>query len=355
MIIKTEKIKQSMATIMPGIADKAKVTVEGADLVVFVNKKMMSYNSKVAVSVPMDIESEPFGVRAKDLFNLVSKIKEEEIEFEPDVPGNKLKIKSGKLRATLIMQDTSSVSKLLAKMKFGEEKPLPANFVEAVKATAIPDNITPLRGFAVGKVGDKTLLVSTDRVRISSSVLNSDMQQCLLDDTLVSDAVEFGTPKTYSIVGPWFHFGYDDGMHFSMIRSDDSAFPFEAMGGALERAKQLAVVAKFDFPETLAPVADRVTTMGSADEGSRIQCELKIESDKMTVIAQKSTGTAEEEIPWKTPIAIESPARVWMPVKTLLTLAGKSTNCSIVDMGGTKRAVLIQNGDYTMVASCSKT
>lgn len=353
MLIKTTKLKKSLSTIMPGI-ESGRITIEGADLVIFLDKKMLSYNGNVAVSIPMDIgDVEAFGVKAKDLYNLVAKLNEEELDIEADVTGNKLKVKSGKLKATLIMQDVTAISKLLDKLKFGEENALPENFIEASKVVAIAENKTAFKGFAIGKSGDSTMLISTDKVRISAYKLKGDMSQCLINDDLVAQAISFGTPKTYSIVGPWFHLGYEGGAHFSMLRSDDSAFPFTPMFGALERVQTLETLAKFSFPATLAEVADRVTTMGNVDANSKIQCELTISSDKLVVSAEKSTGSAEEEIAWEKPVEIADVVRVWMPVKTLLNLAGKATECKVVSMGGVKKAMVIQSDVYTMMASCS--
>lgn len=352
MIIETKKLKSAISTIMPGI-ESGSVTNEGGDLVIFMNSKMLSYNGKVAVSIPFAIDAK-CGIKAKDLYSLVSKLKEESVELDVDATANKIKVKSGKLKATLNMQDISVIEKILGKMKFGEDKPIPENFVDATKLVTIADNKTPLKGFAVGKIGGRTHLVSTDKARISMCELAADMDQCLVNDDLVNMATSFGKITTYSIAGPWFHLGYESGMHFSILRSDDSNFPFEKMGALAENLATKTAEAKFTFPATLKEVAERVTTLGAVDSNARLVCEITLSDKSLTLKASKSTGSAEESIDWAKPIGIEGELSVQLPYKTLLAIAEKSSSCKIVEMNEKLKALVVTNNSYTMISSCTK-
>lgn len=349
MIIETKKLKSAINTIMPGI-EAGKVTIEGADLVIFLGGKVMSYNGKAAVSMPLDIGGAEFGVNAKDLNALVSKLKEETLDIQIDDTKARAVVKSGKLKATLVMQDISVIRKYLDKIKFGTEKNLPENFVDGVKVVAIADNNTPLKGFAVGKINEKPYLMSTDKHRISAYELSSDIDQFLADDGLIEQALSLGKAHTYSIVGPWLHIGFEGGMHFSLLRNNDKVYPFPAIGNAMNIATTSEVLAEFSFPATLGEVVDRVTTLGDMDANNKLRCEIRITTTGMVVTASKNFGSAEEEIAWDKPLEISEEYSVRMPVKTLMGLAGKGASCKLINFGKVK-ALVITNNAYTLIAS----
>lgn len=351
MKISTKVFKNALSSILAGIA-QGKLVVDGADLVISKDGKLMSYNGEVAVSYPLDLGAE-FGVKGKDLYNFVSKVKDEEIDLEPDVEKNKVELKGAKVKATLIMQDITAVSKMLAKLKFGEEKALPKDFVEAVKKTGLPDH-KRMKGFII--TGNN--FIATDKVRISAYTMEGTMDNVFVDDDRLELAVKYGKPTTYSIVGPWFNIGFEGGLHVSILKNNDQnvggkPLEYEKIVGAISTFNARTEITSFSFPENIAEVAERVTTLGSVDDTGKIVCTLRVEKDKIFVSADKNTAMAEEEIAVKNPINVENPIALRIPVKTLLALAGQNTNVKVIDAAATK-AFIVNSGTYTLIASCSK-
>lgn len=88
MKIKRTDLLQDLENVLPGVANKE--IIEQTDCFIFRNKSIMAYNDIMAISHPTDL-SITAAVKAKELHALLSKLSQEEIDF--DLDENKILIK----------------------------------------------------------------------------------------------------------------------------------------------------------------------------------------------------------------------------------------------------------------------
>ena len=74
-MIQVEKTKMvdAMRSVLPGV-DNGSTGIDGANLFLFKDNRLFTYNGVTSVSVPFDMGNAKFGVNAANLFAFVNKL-----------------------------------------------------------------------------------------------------------------------------------------------------------------------------------------------------------------------------------------------------------------------------------------
>ena len=245
-----------------------------------------------------------------------------------------VKVFSGKTKATFNLADTSEIEKYLEGIKFTDGKPCPDNFNGAFALTTIKNNIhAEMKGVVTTKIGDKMYLAASDKRRISVHELASEMDEFKVDDDVLADALKLGKPKTYAIVGPWLHLGYEGEVTFSCIRQDMSKFNAPAMIAALDKLSAMEPVVEGKLPKALADAITRVSALaGTTNTNTGLTVQLTFSKEGITAYTEKRDGNAEEFIPWDSDVKFNSNEVVqsWVSINILLEAGSKVTDFKVV-------------------------
>lgn len=340
-MIQVEKTKMvdAMRSVLPGV-DNGTTGIDGANLFLFKDNRLFTYNGVTSVSVPFDMGNAKFGVNAANLFAFVNKLNDLSVNIEPvydkeDTTRVKaVKVFSGKTKATFNLADTSEIEKYLEGIKFTEGKPCPDNFNDAFALTTIKNNIhAEMKGVVTTKIGDKMYLAASDKRRISVHELASEMDEFKVDDDVLADALKLGKPKTYAIVGPWLHLGYEGEVTFSCIRQDMSKFNAPAMIAALDKLSAMEPVVEGKLPKALADAITRVSALaGTTNTNTGLTVQLTFSKEGITAYTEKRDGNAEEFIPWDSDVKFNSDEVVqsWVSINILLEAGSKVTDFKVV-------------------------
>lgn len=348
-MIQADKVKMvdAMRAVLPGV-EKGKSEIEGANLFLFKDDRLFTYNGTTSVSVPFPMEGKKFGVNAANLFAFVSKLDNlvVNIDFvmDKDSPESikSVKLFSGKAKANFALADTSEIEKYLEGIAFEDGKPCPENLTEAFALTTIKNNIhAEMKGVVTTTANGKTFLAASDKRRISIHELSGDMEDFKVDDEVLADALKLGKPKTYAIVGPWLHLGFDDGVTFSCIRQDLSKFNAPAMIGALESLFAMEPVVEGKLPKGLPEAIERVSALaGAANTNTGLTARLTFSPEGITAYAEKKDGNAEELVPWDEGCAPKfngEPVQSWVSINILLEAGKKVTDFRVVSRDPAKK------------------
>lgn len=340
-MIQTEKTKlvDAMRSVMPGV-DKGASGIEGANLFLFKNDRLFTYNGVTSVSVPFPLGGAKFGVNAVNFFAFISKLNELSVNIDfvmdkdnPQVVKS-VKVMSGKAKANFALSDTSEIEKYLEGITFGEMKSCPSNFNDAFALTIIKNNIhAEMKGVVTTKIDGKSFIAASDKRRISVHELDSEMDEFKVDDDVLADALKLGNPKTYSIVGPWLHLGYDGEVTFSCIRQDMSKFKAPEMIAVMNRLYGIEPEVEGKLPQALSDAISRVSALaGVANANTGLTCRLTFTKEGITAYTEKNDGNAEELIPWDAEVKFntEDAVQAWVSINILLEAGNKVTDFKVV-------------------------
>ena len=344
--VEKSKMVDAMRSVLPGV-DKGTSGIEGANLFLFKNDRLFTYNSVTSVSVPFPLGGVKFGVSATNLFAFVSKLNELQVNIDfvmdKDDPQKikSVKVSAGKAKANFSLSDTSEIEKYLEGISFTEGKPAPTNFNDAFALTVIKNNIhAEMKGVVTTKFEGKTFLAASDKRRISIHELDSEMDEFKVDDDVLADALKLGKPKTYAIVGPWLHLGFENEVTFSCIRQDLSKFNAEGMIKALDKLYKIDPAVEGKLPQALAEAITRVSALASAQNtNTGLTAKLTISKDGITVYAEKKDGNAEEFVPWDSEVKFncEDSVQSWVSTSILLEAGNKVTDFKVVCINPEKK------------------
>ena len=354
MAIQIEKAKliESLKKVMPGV-ETGNTMIDGTDLLLFTGASVSSYNSEIAVSAPCDTQNVSFSVKGADFFNLVSRMSDVTLSLE--VVDSKVKIKAGRTKAAMTLQDSSKVMNLIRDLNVVslEYKPLPEAFIDAVNICNLSGNAENIRGVAVNDYGEGSAVYETDSVRVCINKLSERMDPFWVDDTTFNNAFKVGTPTGYCVSDAWLHLKYADGTVFSAKRKDHVAYPFDGLSTfptAFEKAK---VLVKGRLPNNIAEAVSRVAILASGvDKKNARMVRLTFRKDELELYAEKTGGEASETIPWETELE-EDPqdTEVWVNTSFLLEASNKVMDFTLcyMDMDPTappSLSLVFQSGEF---------
>jgi DNA polymerase III sliding clamp (beta) subunit (PCNA family) len=288
MKINKAELLTALEVVKPGI--QSRETVEQATTFAFIDGRVVSYNDDISLSHPVtDLELEG-AVQAKELYNILKKMKGDEIEFEAE--DNAIIFKSGRAKATLTLQ--TEIRMPLGELGEIEKwKKLPEDFAHFLKfamATCVKDLARPM---LVGvHVREDGFMESSDNRRLTKCELGEKIPvpNFILPASSCKEVVKMKPTKISASEG-WVHFKNAAKSQLSCRILDDKFpdvgkfFDFDGL--------------EIEFPSNMLEVVDRAAVFAQKEDELTEEMEIILKKNRVVVKAANDAGEFEESVNMK--------------------------------------------------------
>lgn len=304
MVIKKKELLESLKMCMPGIESGSKV-LQGADLFIFHNGNIFTYNDVISVSVPITqeglLEEGVEGcVKADEFFRVISKFPADEVKFSVTEKGTWL-LKCGKAKAEFTLLDFDFESRLKNIQPGNDWVDLSDDFVAGLGICKMNNNKTQISGiYFSGKN-----IVSTDGNQMNFYELNkSEVPDFWLSDSSANELLKFNKLVSMQIQGNWAHFMSDTNVIFSVKTLQSQNYPFERIKNILDTSNTDKAILHGKFPKELFSAIDRAVSF-SMDISEHLAVRLTISKEKIEVSSERNSGKYHEKILWEDELKTE--------------------------------------------------
>jgi DNA polymerase III sliding clamp (beta) subunit (PCNA family) len=267
--------------------------VGGLDSIFLNGETIHAYNDKYAMTAYFETGIEGT-IRAKELYQLVNKLKQEEIEIEETE--STIKIVSGNTNVELNRTE-SDVPMFISKLELPTEwQELPENFFDLASLCTISANISKLKGI----VCKDSHMISTDTVRLNYGNLSDSMENFWIDDKVISDILKLSCkPTQYSLEGDWLHLKSSNFIFSSKI-FNISLYPVDKLTAIYEEFNT-AKFEEYTLPKSITDVIDRAGIFSTEDDKLHF-IDITLKENLIQFSAKSSTGTIKDSIEIDLPI-----------------------------------------------------
>lgn len=301
MTIDRKILLENLKLAMPGI-ESGNVVLQGSDAFIFHEGKLYTYNDSISVVVPLeqtglveeDIEG---GVHAKELYNVISKFKSDEINFTL-TKDNTLLIKSGKAKVEMNFLDFDYMSRIEG-ISTEEDKweDLPEDFGDALASCRMASNKSKFAGVFVN--GD--VVLSTDGFQIHVYKMKSQLSEFYISDSTLNELLKLKGLKRVQVNRTWVHFETDHNVIFSAKTLNAKNLPFDKIMAVMDSSSPTDEDFHATFPLEVFLAIERADNF-ALDINNDSVVRLTISTDKIGVSSEKASGKYNEEIEWEKPI-----------------------------------------------------
>jgi len=298
MNVKRTELLKALKQCLPGIENGNSV-LEGADLFVFNNGYVHSYNDVISVSVP--VKSEGLlgegidgAVKAEEFYSIINKFNGDLIEFTAE--NDKWVLKSGKAKAelTLMAGDFSERFENITpeKKKWLEISP---EFTQGLGICRMSNNKNAISGLFVTSKD----IVSSDGFQINYfKYKGADFENFWISDASAGELLKVGVLTHIQLKGTWAHFKTADNTTFSIKTLQAEKWPYEKILDVLNTHKKTKTSVAATFPKKLFDAIDRASSFYFDISDSKA-VRLSISSKRIMVSAERIAGKFEEKVAWK--------------------------------------------------------
>ena len=99
MKINTEKFRQALTTVKPGLSSKD--IIEQATKFVFMDGKLVTFNDEICIQYPLEELDFSGAINSDELYKLVSKLKTEEVEIKQNE--GEVTFSAGRIKAGIVI------------------------------------------------------------------------------------------------------------------------------------------------------------------------------------------------------------------------------------------------------------
>jgi DNA polymerase III sliding clamp (beta) subunit (PCNA family) len=287
MKINKTDLLAALETVKPGLASK-ETTIEQSTSFAFMNDRIVTYNDEISISHPVEGLEITGAVNANELYNLLAKLKKEEIEI--DVENSELHLKCGKAKAGLTLQEEIKLP--IDEMgSVGKWKTIPEGLLKAMKfamGSTVNDNTQPiLKCVHVNQTG---FVEASDSFRISRVTLQEKLpvNTFLIPAPSVAKVVRMAPIKMAEGEG-WIHFKTEVGTIISCRVYADDSFP-DTTPFLKVKGEQVTL------PETTKEVLEKAMVFCKGNGIGDETVEISLENGKLKIKSQSESGWFEEEI-----------------------------------------------------------
>lgn len=286
MKINKEELRKALEIVKPGLANKE--LIEQSTSFAFMNERVVTYNDEISISHPVDGLMIEGAVQAQELYQLLSKLKKDDVEITTE--DNQIILKaSTRSKAGLTLQQEVK----LPLEEIGDQsawKKLPEDFIRHINfamGSCSRDASRPvLTCIHVNKDGR---IESSDGYRITRCVLEENMpvKTFLIPATSAVTLVGLGPTKVAEGKG-WVHFQTDAGTVMSCRVFEDE---YPDISDFLE-----VEGVEIKFPRTITEVLDRASVFSKRDHFLDEMLSITLENNRMKVSSKSESGWLEEEV-----------------------------------------------------------
>lgn len=283
--MKREELLKALEIVKPGLASRE--ILEQSNSFAFMNGYVVTYNDELSICHPVEGLNITGAVRAEELYQLLNKLRKEDIEIE--ISGAELLVKSGRAHAGIVVQ--SEIKLPLEEIgKIGDWKPLPDTFAVGIKFT-LPSTGKDLSNNRLTCLHIRTdgLLEASDNYRITRYRVADALpvkNNLLLPSASASQIVKYSLHQVAESKG-WIHFQTEQGGTIISCRTFEGEFPDTTAFFKVEGTK-------FELPKTLDEVLSRAQIFGTREQATVEEVEISLEKNRIKVRGANEYGWFEE-------------------------------------------------------------
>lgn len=283
--MKREELVKAIRGVLPGIDDKA--VIGDSDLVSFEKGWVRGFNDKMSIAYPLDTKIN-CSVPGKIFFDMLNKMKSSEIRLS--VKDNKLI-----LNTTNSQLELKTVDRDLDKIEDLDFKPLPENFMEALRFCSLSAAKDPAMGSLCGICFSGNEAISSDNFRIGCYQMKQSCPYFVLPFEASVELLKLKEKLIEVFVGEsWVYFKGESGAIMSS-RVISEEYRFDLIKGilsSLEKGKS------FDLPSGLDVAVERAKIMAWDDDLQLGFIVFKKEGENLIMEGERDVGRYSEKIPW---------------------------------------------------------
>lgn len=332
MTINRKILLENLKMAMPGI-ESGNVVLQGSDSFIFHEGRLFTYNDSIAVVVPLEqtglVEEDIEGaIHAKELYNVISKFKSDEIVFTL-TKDNTLLIKSGKAKVEMNFLDfdyKSRIDGITTEDDLWED--LPEDFELALASCRMTNNKSKFTGlFMSGNVA-----LSTDGFQIHMYEMKKNVTEFYISDSTLNELVKIKGLKRVQVRRNWVHFETDNCVIFSAKTLNANNFPFDKIMGVMQASNPDENDFHATFPMEVFFAIERADNF-ALDINNDSVVRLTISKDKIGISSEKASGKYNEDVEWEKPIEGEfEPIIVYVNNTMIQTMGTHSLEFYIKNM-----------------------
>jgi hypothetical protein len=285
MKINKTQLLAALETVKPGLANRE--LIEQSTSFAFMDDRIVTYNDEISISHPIEGLEIVGAINANELYNLLGKLKKEEIDLT--VTDSELLIKCGSAKAGLTLQ--SEITLPIGEIgKKGKWKAIPEDLLKAmsfVMGCAVKDMSQPiLMCVHVNKAG---YVEASDSYRISKMILNEELpvKTFLIPASSVAKVVKMNPVKIAEGDG-WIHFKTENGSTISCRVFSNDSFPDTS---PFLKVKGTAFV----FPDLTKDILEKAAIFCKKD-GLHENINITLDAGKFSIKSQSESGWFEETV-----------------------------------------------------------
>jgi len=278
--VNRQVLQNALAIVKPGLANKEQL--EQTTSFAFLKKRVITYNDEVSISHPVSGVDFEGAIKAEELYNLLSKLTQDEVEISCD--GTEVLIKSGRVKAGLKLEKEISLplKEELGKIEKWKKIKEPEVFIKHLNfamLTCSHDMSQPkLTCVCVRKNG---FVQGSDGFRIvQCKGGKSPIGEYLLTTTTVSEVIKLA-PLWIAKNDNWVHFKNTDNTIISCRTTNTSYVDQKKID------KLLAINGgdTLQFPKTIDSIVDRVRQLAKRDFVFDENVDISIDKGKIVLNA----------------------------------------------------------------------
>jgi DNA polymerase III sliding clamp (beta) subunit (PCNA family) len=283
MKINKSDLQNALETVRPGLANKE--LIEQSTSFAFMNDRIITYNGEISISHPIEGLEITGAVNANELYNLLVKLKKEEIELE--VNDTELQLNCGRAKAGLTLQSeiTLPIDDIGAK---GKWKSIPEDLLKAmqfVMNSASSDSSKPV--LLCVHANQEGFVEASDSYRISKMMLQTKLpiSTFLIPATSAVKVIKVN-PTQIAEGNGWIHFKTESGTTISCRIFADDSFPDTAPFLKVE-GKQIKL------PERIQEILEKAMVFCKKDVFDDV--DIILEKENIIVQSKSDNGWFTEE------------------------------------------------------------
>lgn len=284
MKVEKKDLIKALEEVKPGLANKD--IIAQSTSFIFQDGYITTFNDEIAISRPFNLDITG-AVRANELYSLLSKTKDEAIEFE--ATENELKIIGKKSKAGIKLEpDVLLPADEIWNLEGGYSD-LPATFLKSIRIASYCASTDMSRPQLTCVCIHDQYAVASDGFRIIRVDLGKRAKRTFKDPLLLSASaikflVKYPVIKFTTTPG-WIHFSTETGLTFSCRAYGDS-YP--------DVSEYLAVEGEeFQFPDSTLEMLERTGIFTKENDGVEF-VKVTVENRKMTLKGEGNFGWIEE-------------------------------------------------------------
>lgn len=283
--MKKSELQKALEIVKPALSSRE--LIEQSTCFAFIDGMIVTYNDEISISHPVEGLEISGAIHAESLYQVLKKLKSDEIEFE--LSENEVMLISGKSRVGLKLESEIKLplNEISGKKKW---KKLPDEFTNALKLT-IPSaskNMSTAILTCV-HVHESGFMEASDQLRITRyNIPAIGVSTFLLPASSANTALKLKPIKIAEGNG-WVHFKNEEGTVISCRIFDNDVFP---QTEALLQVKG----SQLSFPEKIKDLVDCASVFSKNEVSVEDVIEVSVNSKKITISSQSEHGWYRESV-----------------------------------------------------------